>query len=133
MKKLAKLYITVVLLFVALFVVSNVLFSRIQKKSVDNTNVLMNRVVEDLEESSGMKTESASPLSEKNIQKIIDDYMNKNGSALAKEYGKSSVPDKVIFIPVQSERSNVALINKDDSSDKVWTFYSQDSVIGFIV
>ena len=133
MKKLAKLYITVVLLFVALFVVSNVLFNRIQKRNIDNTNILMNRVVEDLEESSGMKTESASPLSEKNIQKIIDDYMNKNGRALAKEYGKSSVPDKVIFIPVQSERSNVALINKDDSSDKVWTFYSQDSVIGFIV
>ena len=133
MKKLAKLYITVVLLFVALFVVSNVLFNRIQKRNIDNTNILMNRVVEDLEESSGMKTESASPLSEKTIQKIIDDYMNKNGRALAKEYGKSSVPDKVIFIPVQSERSNVALINKDDSSDKVWTFYSQDSVIGFIV
>ena len=133
MKKLAKLYITVVLLFVALFVVSNVLFNRIQKRNIDNTNILMNRVVEDLEEEYVAQNDSVSSKSASTIQKTIDDYMNKNGRALAKEYGKSSVPDKVIFIPVQSERSNVALINKDDSSDKVWTFYSQDSVIGFIV
>ncbi len=133
MKKLAKLYITVVLLFVALFVVSNVLFNRIQKKNIDNTNILMNRVVEDLEEEYVAQNDSVSSKSTSTIQKTIDDYMNKNGRALAKEYGTSSVPDKVIFIPIQSERSNVALINKDDSSDKVWTFYSQDSVIGFIV
>lgn len=133
MKKLAKLYITVVLLFVALFVVSNVLFNRIQKKNIDNTNILMNRVVENLEEEYGVQNNTTSSKSESAIQKIIDDYMNKNGKTLAKEYGASSIPDKVIFIPVQSERSSVALINKDDSSDKVWTFYGQDSVIGFVV
>ena len=120
MKKLAKLYITVVLLFVALFVVSNVLFNKIQKKNIDNTNILMNRIVDDLEVQYSLRTmsyDSVSPLSEKSVQLMIDAYMEENEKALTKEYGKSSIPDKVTFFLSDSQRSNVSLINKGDSSD----------------
>ena len=136
MKKLAKLYITVVLLFVALFVVSNVLFNKIQKKNIDNTNILMNRIVEDLEVQYSLRTasyDSISPLSEKSVQLMIDAYMEENEKALTKEYGKSIIPDNVTFFLADSQRSNVALMNKGDSSDKVWAFYHYEKIIGFVV
>ncbi len=136
MKKLAKLYITVVLLFVALFVVSNVLFNKIQKKNIDNINILMNRIVDDLEVQYSLRTmsyDSISPLSEKTVQLMVDAYMEENNKTLIKEYGKSSIPDKVTFFLSDSQRSSVSLINKGDSSDKVWAFYHYEKIIGFVV
>ncbi len=136
MKKLAKLYIFIVLLFVLLFVISNVLFSEIQKRNNENTNILLNRIVEGLQEKYDQKTkayDSVSQLSEIEVQEIIDEYMEENQSILSAEYGSSSLPDKVNFMSVEAGNSSVALINKDDHSDKVWAFKSDGNIIGFVI
>ena len=46
MKKLAKLYMFTVLLFVALFVTANMIFASFVKKNNEAGNILMNRAVE---------------------------------------------------------------------------------------
>ena len=46
MKKLAKLYIAVVLLFALLILVANLVFNSLAKKQEETNNILMNRIVE---------------------------------------------------------------------------------------
>ncbi|SEP55397.1 Signal transduction histidine kinase [Lachnospiraceae bacterium NE2001] len=136
MKKLAKLYITAVLLFALLFVISNALITSIQKKKTNTTNILLNRIVEDLQQKYAEKLTaggSDNSLSESEIQTIVNTYMKENRAALSAEFGKVAFPNKVIYISTKAGEGSVALINKDDSSDKVWAFKSEGNIIGFVV
>lgn len=140
MKKLVKLYIAVVLLFVALFVTSNLLFKSFVKRNNDAGNILMNRVVDGIRDKYIMRTlqySNIDPLPGPGIQKIIDSYMKDNRSAFIHEYGYSALPDEVEYISLSTAdgTENVNLINNGKSSDKVWSFYGKDdkTLIGLIV
>ena len=96
MKKLAKLYITAVLLFALLFVISNALITSIQKKKTNTTNILLNRIVEDLQQKYAEKLTaggSDNSLSESEIQTIVNTYMKENRAALSAEFGKVAFPN----------------------------------------
>lgn len=145
MKKLAQLYITVVLLFALLFVAANLVFQSIVHRQKESSNIFMNRVVEGLEEEYFKKSVTTDSFSEEpdhkedGFQYVIDTYMEANGDALSKEYGRSSIPDSVRFIPIDAGESNVSLINKENTSDKVWAVknydveHNESTIIGFIV
>ncbi len=140
MKKLAKLYILVVLLFVALFVAANLLFASSVKKSNESSNILMNRAVDGIREKYRMSTiryDYIDPISGAGIQKIIDSYMEENRAAFEKEYGKRAFPDEVSYISIShgSSAESAGLLNKDSNREKVWAFYGSDetTLIGFVV
>ncbi|MCR5214756.1 MAG: HAMP domain-containing histidine kinase [Eubacterium sp.] len=140
MKRLAKLYIFVVLLFLTLFVAANLLFASFVKKSNEASNILMNRVVDGIHQKYIMSTLQYSyidPIGGGKIQKIIDSYMEEERPLLEKEYGKSALPDDVVYISVTDKRSanESLLLNKENTRDKVWKFYGGDdtTLIGFLI
>ena len=140
MKKLAKLYIFIVLLFVALFVTSNLLFTSFAKKNNEASNILMNRALSGIREEYKMSTiqnDNTDSVSGVEIQKIIDSYMKENKTSFEKEYGKQALPYKVVYISTshRSDAENMPLLNRDNSRDKLWAFYGSDddTLIGFIV
>ena len=140
MKKLAKLYIFTVLLFVALFVAANLIFATSVKKSNDASNILMNRAVDGIRQNyifSTIQYSYIDPISGAEIQKIIDSYMEENRATLEKEYGKRAFPDEVVYISVShgGGAESTGLLNKDSNREKVWAFYGGDetTLIGFVV
>ena len=140
MKKLAKLYIFVVLLFGALFVAANLLYTSIVKKSNEASNIFMNRAVDGIRQKYIMRTIQYSyidPLTGEGIQKIIDEYLEENRAELEKEYGKTALPQEAVYISI-SEKGNTdgsLLLNKENTRDKVWKFYGKDdtTLIGFLL
>lgn len=146
MKKLFKLSVTVVLLFAFLFIVANLAFDSLAKKQQENNNILMNRIVDELEKEYFMKpyTRSAVNPDEKvgsgeGNQNAIDSYMEANRDIFIEEYGREALPDNVKYISSEEGDSGVSLINKDNTSDKVWAVRAMDFkdqkqyMAGFIV
>ena len=140
MKKLAKLYMFTVLLFVALFVTANMIFASFVKRNNEAGNILMNRAVEGIREEYMAQTIANNyidPLPGAEIQQLIDSYMQENRDNLEREYGKQAIPDEVKYISIshRTETEKTSLLNKDSSRDKVWSFYGGDdsTLIGFVV
>ena len=148
MKKLAILYIAVVLLFALLILVANLVFNSLAKKQEETNNILMNRIVEGFSQEYLFVPYTRSavfPYEEKNdpefnnMQSDLDTYMEENRDAFIKEYGKAALPDNVLYISSNEGETGVSLINKDNTSDKVWALRpiniktGEQSIVGFIV
>ena len=140
MKKLAKLYIFIVLLFAVLFVTSNLVFASYIKKNNEANNILMNRALAGIREKYKVSIDQISDsnsISGAAIQKIIDSYMEENKAAFEKEYGKQALPSEVIYISTshKSDAEDITLVNRDSGREKVWSFYGgdDDTLIGFVV
>lgn len=140
MKKLAKLYIFIVLLFAVLFVTSNLVFASYIKKNNEANNILMNRALAGIREKYKVSTDQISDsnsISGAAIQKIIDSYMEENKAAFEKEYGKQALPSEVVYISTshKSDAEDITLVNRDSGREKVWSFYGgdDDTLIGFVV
>ena len=146
MKKLFKLSVTVVLLFAFLFIVANLAFDSLAKKQQENNNILMNRIVDELEREYFMKPYTGSAVnpdekvgSGEGNQNAIDSYMEANRDIFIEEYGREALPDNVKYISSEEGDSGVSLINKDNTSDKVWAVRAMDFkdqkqyMAGFIV
>ena len=146
MKKLFKLSVTVVLLFAFLFIVANLAFDSLVKKRQENNNILMNRIVDELEKEYFMKPYTGSAVnpdekvdSGEGNQNAIDSYMEANRDIFIEEYGREALPDNVKYISSEEGDSGVSLINKDNTSDKVWAVRAMDFknqkqyMAGFIV
>ena len=148
MKKLAKLYIAVVLLFALLILVANLVFNSLAKKQEETNNILMNRIVEGFSmeylfvpytRSAVFPDEEKNDPEYNNMQSDLDTYMEENRDAFIKEYGKAALPDNVLYISSNEGETGVSLINKDNTSDKVWALRpiniktGEQSIVGFIV
>ena len=131
MKKFGKLYIAVVLLFVVLFIASNLVFSRIVKKNNDVSGVMMNRMLTDIEAQLEEDENGVYPTDY--IQKSIDRYVLENRGRYIDEYGSKYLPERVYYIPTEEGDSAVSLINKDGSADKIWALNKNGHIIGFVV
>ncbi|MBP3234505.1 MAG: HAMP domain-containing histidine kinase [Eubacterium sp.] len=131
MKKFGKLYIAVVLLFVVLFIASNLVFSRIVKKNNDVSGVMMNRMLTDIEAQLEEDENGVYPTDY--IQKSIDRYVLENRGRYIDEYGIKYLPERVYYIPTEEGDSAVSLINKDGSADKIWALNKNGHIIGFVV
>ena len=140
MKKLAKLYIFIVLLFAVLFVTSNLVFASYIKKNNEANNILMNRALAGIREKYKVSIDQISDsnsISGAAIKKIIDSYMEENKAAFEKEYGKQALPSEVVYISTshKSDAEDITLVNRDSGREKVWSFYGgdDDTLIGFVV
>ena len=131
MKKTAKLYILTVFLFAILFFSANLVFARIIRVEENNSYVLMNRVFEEIR--TGVSEGNVDAIDPDAVSSVIDDVYYAQISELKKEFGKNCIPERVYFIPVNSDESEVNLINPDKDYEKIWTLRSDGRVCGFVV
>ena len=126
MKKLGKLFVTVVLLYAVLFTCANLIFSAYNKERSDKAAIYMNRFFYALQE-------SVDSMDAGGIEAQINAlYTDKN---LVQEAGLSGagLPDRVYYIPADDGNSNVSLLNREESIVKIWALHKEDKVIGFVV
>ncbi|MCR5251588.1 MAG: HAMP domain-containing histidine kinase [Lachnospiraceae bacterium] len=125
MKRLAKLFISVVFLFAALFLALNLLFSAFVKRNENEAVIWMNRVFSELQES--MENEDPGQAEEKIAE--LDRKMQAGESPLSKKKG---APDRICYYPAEAGNSEVSLINKEDASVRLWALHHKGRIIGFV-
>ena len=131
MKKTAKLYILTVFLFALLFLSANLVFARIIRVEENNSYVLMNRVFEEIR--TGVSEGNVDAIDPDAVSSVIDDVYYAQISELKKEFGKNCIPERVYFIPVNSDESEVNLINPDKDYEKIWALQTDGRIYGFVV
>lgn len=125
MKKLGKLFVTVVFLYAVLFLCANLLFSAYNKDRNDKAAIYMNRFFYALQENID-STDAG------RIEMQIDTLYN--DKSLIKEAGLSEagLPDRVCYIPAETGNSNVSLLNREDQIVKLWALHKDYNIIGFV-
>ena len=127
MKKLGKLFIFTVLLFVCIFISANICFDHFTKKDDDKTYIMMNRVV------GALKQSADAAASGDEINAYLSSYLEENRAGFTAEYGRNALPDKVSYIPLEKGKSDVSVLNRGNDSDIVWVLNTGSGIAGLVV
>ena len=141
MSRLKTLYLTIVLLFVILIASANLILEAQQARNENVSNLLMNRVYEDVQRQideaadlaagSGEDGKAQAPYAAK-VNAILQKYLEENERELAKEFGSSHMPKKISFLSAKAQNEGVALINKEGTATRLWTLCKDGVIIGFL-
>ena len=121
MKKVQKLFLTTVLLFVFLFLFSNFIFGMIITHNNDSANIYMNRFFYALQE----RISDEDPVQiGALIEKLRAEHIAEDAADL--------MPEQIRYIPIEAGDSEVAFLNKEGNAPALWALHHEGKIIGFV-
>ena len=131
MKKVSKLYIFTVFLFAVLLLSADLIFARIISNEENGSYIFMNRIFDEI--SARVSEDDKTDISSDAVTSAINEIYYAHINELKSEYGNSSIPERVYYIPVSSQDSEVSLMNPDKDYEKIWALQTDGRIYGFVV
>ena len=131
MKKVSKLYVFTVFLFAVLLLSADLIFARIISNEENGSYIFMNRIFAEI--SARISEDDKTDISSDAVTSAINEIYYAHINELKSEYGNSSIPERVYYIPVSSQDSEVSLMNPDKDYEKIWALQTDGRIYGFVV
>ena len=126
MRKQGKLFGLIVLLFALIFLGANTAFELSVNKQEDRANIFMNRFFTELQE-------SISSAEAEQIEAQICRLMQENAYEEEAKESAYGLPERIVYLPVETGNSEVALINRSKAISRLWALHYEDRIIGFVI
>ena len=141
MKKRKKLSILFVLLFVCLGIGMNFLFSYILKRDEERKNIAANRLVAEINDryendhyvTKSEVSEGTGTSDYVGMEAVLNEVFYDKFDEWCHEYGSDQLPSEIQFLDAHERNENIALLNPGEKEGKIWSVYSGDELVGFLL
>ena len=124
MKKIKYLYLSLVVFFLLLLLVSNVLLEKERGKSEQERNVLLNRIVARFQEEYGQGADAG---------KLLGTIYTEQKADLKMQYAEESLPEEIVFLSVHEASDEFVRLSDKLHWQRLWPIYGKDGMAGFLM